>query len=159
MRGRVATCAVGPPASRSLPQQLREGKFESLTTTRQAPGRTTREEMVAPRVHLSTTPATRRSGGKFKGQPAAKRQQEEHRRQSERLIDREDVEPHACAGPALRPEPSLHRRREERVQPVDCLSFHSRRSEVLLPAGPTRGDARRLFGGKGLGSCEARGKR
>ena len=32
----------------------------------------------------------------------------------------------------------MHRRREERAQPVHCLSFHSRRSEVL-PPGSTGG--------------------
>ena len=46
-----------------LPQELREGKLESLTATRQAPGRTTHKEVVALRVHLGTTRAARRSGG------------------------------------------------------------------------------------------------
>ena len=69
------------------------------------------------------------------------------------------VEPHACTGATLKPEPSLYRRREERAQPVQSLSFHCRRSEVLPPAGPTREDARRVFGGKGVWGCEALGER
>ena len=85
---------LGGGAAR-LPQELRECKLESVTATRQAPGRTTREEVVSPRVQLGTTPAARRSGGKLQGQPAAKSQQERHRRQGERPVDREHVEPHA----------------------------------------------------------------
>ena len=53
---------LGGGAAR-LTQELREGKFESLTATRQAPGRTTHKEVVALRVHLGTTRAARRSGG------------------------------------------------------------------------------------------------
>ena len=97
--------------------------------------------MIAPRVQLGAALAAHRPSRKVEAQPAAESEQERNGRQGEKLADGEDVEPHARAGPALGPEPSLDWGWEERLEPSEGLCFNGSGGEVLPPASPTRGNA------------------